>query len=82
MSELVLVRHGQSGSFSGDPDGLTELGEKQAAALARHWLARGVRFDEAHSGTLRRQVQTERMGHEENVSKQDRRVEVKAPDRL
>lgn len=61
MSELVLVRHGQAASFSDDPDRLTGLGARQAEALARHWLARDVAFDEAHSGTLRRQVETERV---------------------
>jgi broad specificity phosphatase PhoE len=61
MSELVLVRHGQAASFSADGDRLTELGERQLEVLARYWVGCGVAFDEVRSGTLRRQVQSERI---------------------
>lgn len=61
MGELVLVRHGQAASFSADSDRLTELGERQIETLACWWLARGVAFDEVRSGTLRRQVESERI---------------------
>lgn len=61
MSEMVLVRHGQAASFSADGDRLTELGERQLETLAHYWLARNVAFDEVRSGTLRRQVQSERI---------------------
>ena len=59
MSSLTLVRHGQAEAVR---DGiLTFVGEAQARALADHWLANGARFDEVHSGTLARQVQTEQI---------------------
>lgn len=61
MSELVLVRHGQAAAFTADTDRLTELGERQIETLARWWLARGVAFDDVRSGTLRRQVESERI---------------------
>jgi broad specificity phosphatase PhoE len=54
MSELLLVRHGQSGA-----DGLlTVLGEQQAQELGRYWSARGQSFDEAYCGALPRQRRT------------------------
>lgn len=61
MSELVLVRHGQAAAFSADSDRLTEFGERQIEALGSHWLAHGVAFDEVRSGTLRRQIDSERI---------------------
>ena len=59
MSTLTLVRHGQAFPFQRESAALTEVGEAQAAALARFWLRNRVRFDEVHSGTLPRQVRTE-----------------------
>lgn len=54
MSQLLLVRHGQSG-----PDGLlTALGEQQARRLGEYWQRRGQRFDEAYCGALPRQRRT------------------------
>lgn len=61
MSELVLVRHGQAAAFTADTDRLTELGERQIETLARWWVTRGVTFDDVRSGTLRRQVESERI---------------------
>ena len=61
MSLLTLVRHGQATAFQRDTDRLTPLGETQARRLAAFWLQHGVRFDEVLSGTLARQVQTERL---------------------
>jgi broad specificity phosphatase PhoE len=61
MSQLTLIRHGQAAAFTNDSDRLTELGRKQARKLGEYMLARGVRFDEVHSGTLRRQVETEQI---------------------
>jgi len=59
MSSLTLVRHGQAEAVR---DGaLTDLGEAQARALAEYWLRQGTGFDEVHSGTLARQVQTEQV---------------------
>ena len=54
MSQLILVRHGQSGA-----DGLlTVLGEQQAQKLGRYWSDRGQHFDQAYCGTLPRQRRT------------------------
>lgn len=53
MSRLILVRHGQAVS-----DRLTELGERQAEALAVSWLAAGLTPDAAWHGTLERQRRT------------------------
>ncbi len=58
MSKLVLVRHGQASFFSDDYDRLSEMGERQSRALANHWLATGVAFDEVFTGTLVRQKRT------------------------
>ena len=58
MSTLVLVRHGQACAFSAEPDRLSSLGWQQARCLGRYWLERGVRFDAAYHGTLRRQRET------------------------
>jgi broad specificity phosphatase PhoE len=60
VSSLTLIRHGQAASLGRD-EALTSLGETQAAALARCWLGRGTRFDEVFTGTLARQVSTERV---------------------
>jgi broad specificity phosphatase PhoE len=61
MSSLTLVRHGQATAFQRDAGRLTPKGETQARKLAGFWLRHGVAFDEVHSGTLTRQVQTERL---------------------
>jgi broad specificity phosphatase PhoE len=61
MSVLTLVRHGQAAAFEKDSDRLTSTGELQARKLAEFWLGRRVQFDEVFTGTLARQVQTERI---------------------
>ncbi len=61
MSQLVLIRHGQAAAFTADADRLTELGRRQARKLGEYLLARGLGFDEVHSGTLQRQVETEQI---------------------
>jgi broad specificity phosphatase PhoE len=61
MSQLILIRHGQAAAFTADSDRLTELGRRQAEKLAEHFLRHGLRFDEVHSGTLNRQVESERI---------------------
>jgi broad specificity phosphatase PhoE len=58
MSVLVVVRHAQATPFEADTDRLTELGARQAAAIADAWLATGADFDEAYAGTLERQART------------------------
>ena len=59
MGQLVLVRHGQASFFADDYDKLSEMGEAQARKLAEYWLRYDVRFDEAFSGSLKRQTRTE-----------------------
>lgn len=58
MSKLYVVRHGQASFFSDDYDRLSEMGERQAEALARYWMDAGVELDEVYSGTLQRQRRT------------------------
>lgn len=59
MSTLTLIRHGQAAAFQPDSDRLTALGEQQAQALARFWLASGITFDQVFTGVLERQRRTE-----------------------
>lgn len=54
----MLVRHAQATPFEADSDRLTELGTRQATALAESWLATGADVDEAYAGTLERQART------------------------
>lgn len=58
MSRLVLVRHGQASFFADNYDKLSEMGERQSARLAEHWLEKGEGFDEVYVGTLQRQRRT------------------------
>jgi broad specificity phosphatase PhoE len=58
MSTLYLVRHGQGGRPPNPYDQLSELGHRQARTLGEYWLERGLEFDEAYTGTLRRQKET------------------------
>lgn len=61
MSQLTLVRHGQAAAFTANSDALTELGARQARALAEYWVSRKIGFDEVYTGTLERQTETERI---------------------
>lgn len=58
MSVLTLVRHGQARPFEDDSDRLTELGARQARALGAYWAGRGIKWNQAWSGTLERQRKT------------------------
>ena len=58
MSTLLLVRHGQATPFEAHTDRLTELGVRQATALAQLWSRAGVDADEVRTGTLERQQRT------------------------
>lgn len=60
MAVLTLVRHGQASFNTADYDRLSDLGQRQAQRLARHFLDAGTSFDEVVTGTLTRQLQTER----------------------
>jgi len=61
MSWLTLVRHGQAAAFTANSDQLTELGARQAQALAQYWSSRKMDVDEVYTGTLERQIATERI---------------------
>jgi broad specificity phosphatase PhoE len=61
MSQLTLIRHGQAAAFSEDSDRLTDLGRRQARKLGEYFVARGTRFDEVHTGALRRHSETEQI---------------------
>jgi len=58
MSTLTVVRHAQGCTFQDEPDRLSDTGEMQARALGDYWEKRGIKFDEAWSGSLQRHRQT------------------------
>jgi len=60
MSErkIYLVRHGQASLGAADYDNLSERGEQQALRLGEYFASRGITFDAAYGGTLKRHAQT------------------------
>ena len=58
MGTLYLVRHGQASFGAQDYDLLSPLGHQQSRRLGEYFKDKGVKFDAALSGTLKRQVQT------------------------
>jgi broad specificity phosphatase PhoE len=58
MPTLYLVRHGQASFGAADYDNLSDLGHQQAEQLGRYFKAKGLQFDAAYAGTLRRHAQT------------------------
>ena len=58
MGTLYLVRHGQASFGADDYDQLSELGQKQSERLGAYFAGKGLKFDAAYSGTLKRQIQT------------------------
>ena len=58
MGTLYLVRHGQASFGADDYDCLSALGERQSRRLGEHFKQRGLHFEAAISGTLKRQQQT------------------------
>jgi len=54
MGTLYLVRHGQASFGADDYDRLSELGQRQCAALGAWMHARGLAFEGVVRGTLRR----------------------------
>lgn len=58
MGTLYLVRHGQASFGADDYDQLSPLGQQQSVRLGAYFVAKGLRFDAALVGTLRRQTQT------------------------
>ena len=58
MGTLYLVRHGQASFGADDYDQLSPLGQQQSVRLGEYFAAKGLRFDAALMGTLRRHAQT------------------------
>jgi broad specificity phosphatase PhoE len=58
MPTLHLVRHGQASFGAADYDQLSALGEQQAVRLGEYFKAKGLKFDAAYMGSLRRHAQT------------------------
>lgn len=60
MSRLALIRHAQASFLADDYDQLSTLGYEQAYELGRYWRKQARSFDHVFTGTLKRQLQTER----------------------
>lgn len=58
MGTLYLVRHGQASFGADDYDVLSSLGQRQSLRLGEYFRYKGVTFDAALTGTLKRQIQT------------------------
>ena len=58
MGTLYLVRHGQASFGADDYDLLSPLGQQQAEQLGAYFKRKGIVFEAALHGTLKRQVQT------------------------
>ena len=58
MGTLYLVRHGQASFGADDYDVLSDMGHRQAVRLGEWFRYKGITFDAAFTGTLRRQIQT------------------------
>lgn len=58
MGTLYLVRHGQASFGADEYDLLSPLGHRQSARLGEYFKQKGLVFEAAFSGTLKRQVQT------------------------
>ncbi len=72
MGTLYLVRHGQASFGAADYDVLSALGHQQSLRLGEYFKDKGLTFDAALTGTLKRQLQTfagicEGMGSELNA---------------
>ena len=58
MGTLYLVRHGQASFGADDYDVLSPLGHRQARRLGDYWREKGLVFEAAYTGTLRRHRET------------------------
>jgi len=58
MGQLYLVRHAQASFGAADYDQLSTLGERQSLRLGEYFAAKGIVFEAAITGSLRRHVQT------------------------
>ncbi len=58
MGHLYLVRHGQASFGADDYDQLSELGTRQSVRLGQYLASKGLQFEAAYTGTLKRHAQT------------------------
>ena len=58
MGTLYLVRHGQASFGADDYDQLSAVGTQQSLRLGEYFAHKGLKFEAAISGTLRRHTQT------------------------
>ncbi len=58
MGTLYLVRHAQASFGAQDYDNLSPLGTQQSVRLGEYFAYKGLRFEAAITGTLRRHAQT------------------------
>jgi broad specificity phosphatase PhoE len=58
MGTLYLVRHGQASFGADDYDVLSPMGHQQSRRLGDYFKFKGIAFDAALTGTLKRQIQT------------------------
>ena len=58
MGTLYLVRHGQASFGADDYDVLSAMGHQQSTRLGEYFKVKGIAFDAALTGTLKRQTQT------------------------
>ena len=58
MGTLYLVRHGQASFGADDYDMLSAMGHQQSARLGEYFKFKGIAFETALTGTLKRQIQT------------------------
>jgi broad specificity phosphatase PhoE len=58
MGNLYLVRHGQASFGADDYDQLSELGTRQSVRLGQYLAGKGLSFEAAYTGTLKRHAQT------------------------
>ena len=58
MGNLYLVRHGQASFGADDYDQLSELGVRQSVRLGQYLADKGLQFEAAYTGSLKRHTQT------------------------
>lgn len=58
MSKLYLIRHAQASFLSKDYDNLSDRGHQQSTQLGNFYANKGVVFDKAYVGPLKRHHQT------------------------
>ena len=58
MGNLYFVRHGQASFGADDYDQLSELGTRQSVRLGEYLADKGLQFEAAYTGSLKRHTQT------------------------